>query len=686
MSRCERSISRRGRWIGPIVTSLALLLLVAPISHAGPSEIAAPPIHALTVPTEARASPHAPAAPSPEIVIHLPTPTWVNVTSAEPGAAPPIAEGGSAAYDPIDNESVYFGGCLQGGACPSNQTWVFAHGVWTNVTDPYDAPPARTAASMDYDANMRAVLLFGGDGAGGVLRDTWIFTNDTWTNVTFVGAGPPALEGASLSFDPQPEENGSVLFGGCAPEFIFLACSNETWVWQGWSGWVRLPTSIAPPLSGYGAMAYDPSLGVLVLFGGYGGVLNVFGGTWELYSGQWWPTDLKVSPQNLTDAGLVYDPGLDGLVLFGGINASFVPKNDTWLFSAKGWSSEAPALSPPARSDFGLSLEGTGTTPIVVGGENTTQSYGDTWAYEFPPSASLSFNLSTTEVGEGVTVGVSIGGGTAPYNATVVFGDGARAFVSGPGPTLRVAHAYSAAGTYPVSVSATDAVGASVDSGPIDFPVSADPSITAFAVPSSTDVGAAVSFSSAILSDGAPPMQFFWNFGDGSPAATGATPSHSYAAPGTYRVTVNGTNADHIAATASLTVTVAADLTILVAAAPSTVDPGAPTTFFANITGGTAPFAFAWVFAPRNLSAFPSPVHRFAAVGTYTIDVWVNDSVGGSAHGSVVVTVTSPTSPTSSGLGAAPLWFWGGLGALAAVAAAGSVVMVRTGRARPPKP
>jgi PKD repeat protein len=690
MPRYLRSLPQGGTWVGPIVIALALLLLFVPSARSGEwtAPMSAAPVHSgareSTGPTPS-ASP-APALTSPEIVIHLPTPTWVNVTSALPGAAPPIAEGGSSAYDPIDYESVYFGGCIQGGACPSNQTWVFAHGIWTNETNPRDAPPARSYASMDYDANMRAVLLFGGIGDSGVRSDTWIFTNATWTNVTFVGTGPPALEGASMAFDPQPEENGSVLFGGCAPGEIFILCSNETWVWQGWSGWVRLDTSIAPPAVGWAPMAYDAAGGFVLLFGGFSFFYSI-GGTWELYAGQWWAVDTKTLPDGRSDAAMVYVPSLSGVLMFGGINASstFSYLNDTWLFTGDNWGEESPAASPQARSDFGLSLDGTGTTPIVVGGENDTHSYGDTWAYEFTPSASLAFNLSTTEVSEGVTVSAEVGSGTAPYNATFSFGDGARGFVSGPGPTLSVAHGFASAGTFLVSVTVTDSVGATVRANPADFTVTADPSITVSATPTSCDVGQAIAFDSTVVSDGAPPLHFRWNFGDKSAVVTGPRPSHTYPAPGAYRVYANATDADGVIASASLIVRVAADPTITVAAAPATVTTGAPVTFFANVSGGTEPYGFAWVFAHQNGSAFPSPTYRYLRAGTYTVEVWVNDSAGESVHGDVVITVSNPPSPAGSGALRGPLWFWGGLGGVAAVGVVGSVLIARRGPARPPK-
>lgn len=623
-----------------------------------------------------------PTAPTPAITIHFPHVPWVNVTGSAPGTSPPAIEGGASAYDPLDHETVYFGGCIENGACPSNQTWVFANGVWTNETNFADSPSARTNAAMDYDANMHAVLLYGGEGALGPLNSTWIFSNGTWTNVTYVGSGPIALEGASLAFDPQPEENGSVLYGGCVPEFIFLACSNETWVWQGWAGWVRLDTSIAPPAEGFAQMAYDPIGQYLVLFGGYGGALDVFGGTWELYSGQWWTTDTPTTPGNTSFGGMVYVPALGGILLTGGINAAFDYQNATWLFVLGGWTAESPPVAYPARESFGLSLDGTGTTPLLVGGSNGTQSFSDSWAYEFPPVVSLSFNRTSSEVGIGTTYTANLEDGTPPYNVTVSFGDGAKAYAAGTGPTLNVTHTYSAPGTYEVSVAASDSVGATAFEENLPFSVVAGPAVRATATPSAGDVGQPIAFGTTVLASGAGSLRYAWAFGDGT-TGTGAAPSHSYASPGRYTVTETVRDAELASSSVSLVVTVAAEPTLSLGTFPAAPETGAVVTLFANVTGGTGPFLYTWLLDGKQESSFPAPQQTFSSAGSYSFRVWVNDSVGASVHGTLTVKVSNP--PTrATGLSGAPLWFWGGIGALVVVAVGGSVLLVRRNRPRPP--
>jgi hypothetical protein len=670
---------RRLRWRVAVV-AVALLALLGfafgtPVSSGS----------ALVPATGAAATPLVSTAqsPGPGITIHLPMPTWINVTSQAPNATPPTGEDGSAAYDPELNETVYFGGCNLDGVCPDNFTYVFSDGVWTNETNPYDAPPAREDASMDYDANMQAVLLFGGLGNDGYLNDTWIFQNDTWTNVTFVGGGPSPREGAGMVFDPEPEENGSVLFGGCSPSFLVGYCLNDTWVWQGWSGWVLLTTSIAPSIRGWPQMAYDPDRGAVVLFGGLYGFFDgeVLGGTYELYAGQWWALSPTTAPPAVAGGGLVFDPGTGTDLLFGGENATGVYQAETWSLENGSWTHLSPDASPPAEAWFGLSLDGTGSVPLLVGGATSTNATNATWVYQFPVGVIPSENLSTAEVGVPVTFGAEPVDGTPPYTATFTFGDGGSETVEGSGSEINVTHAFAAASTYTITVALSDAVGDVALPASIDFPVTAGPAIVAGVETPQGDVGVPVHFSTTVVASGAGSLTYAWRFGDDS-RANGPAPHHTYGAAKNFTATETATDADGVSATSTVLVTIVPDPTVAITATSTTPGVGDPVTFFANVTGGTAPFAYAWVFAKGNGSALPAPVHPFDQAGTFPVEVWVNDSVGGSANAMLNVTVAAAATSPAFSLGGAPGWFWGGLGAIAAVGAVGGVLLAR----RKPRP
>ena len=300
-------------------------------------------------------------------------PTWHNVTRTGPGEAPPAAWLGTTTYDPADRETVAFGGCSVS-VCPENYTWVYQDGQWTNITNPLDAPPARAAAAMDYDANMHGLLLFGGVGNSGYLSDTWLFSGGHWTNLTWVGPSPPARIYAMLAFDPAPGENGSVLFGGYNVHIGFF---NDTWVWEGGAGWVVENTTVQPPYTDAASMTYDPAASAMLLYGG-GDVSS----TWELYGGQWWQLNIP-SPPYRYGAGMVFDNATSSVILFGGINGTTY-LNDLWSFSGGAWSSVSFGTPPSPRGDMGLTLDPSGSVPLLYGGTNATESFNDCLLYTSP--------------------------------------------------------------------------------------------------------------------------------------------------------------------------------------------------------------------------------------------------------------------------------------------------------------
>ncbi len=137
-----------------------------------------------------------------------------------------------------------------------------------------------------------------------------------------------------------------------------------------------------------------------------------------------------------------------------------------------------------------------------------------------------------------------------------------------------------------------------------------------------------------------------WTFGDGG-TSTATSPSHTYAAAGTYSVTETVTDSVSGASNSKTqSVTVAST-------------GGTPTANFTDTTSGlTATFTdastdsggtigtYAWTFGDGSTSASASPSHTYAAAGTYSVSETVTDSVSGTSSSktaSVSVTSSSPT-------------------------------------------
>jgi PKD repeat protein len=671
-----------------LVGLLLFSVLAAPVGAAPPHAAARPVSAAHLLAHPARAAHPAIIGPP------HPKPIWINVTGSGGSPSPPQSTESTMAFDasPGDNETVWFGGCLAS-ACPSNQTWVFVNASWHNVTDPSDSPPARVDAAMDYDANMQGVLLFGGSGISGQLNDTWLFQGGRWTNLAFVGPmAPSPREGASMAFDPLPEENGSVLFGGCVPVSFDLDCTNDTWVWEGWSGWVELTPSIAPPAVGFAAMTYDAADQAIVLYGGCNGFLcfSDYGSTWQFYSGQWWAVYPSSGPVNLSSASMVYSPKLGEVLMFGGIDASLALVNTTWSYVGGSWTLQAPDLAPSIREESAIALDPTGQTPMLLGGGLSAGSGNDTWVYEFAPTVAVGADVASAEVSQPVGFTISVSGGTGPYSGTMNFGDGTVGLVSGNSSELTTTHLYVHPGNFSASVNLSDVVGVRVAAAASPVSVTAGPLVSIVASSTATDVGRSISFL-AVPEHGVSPYSYGWSFGDGTSAGPGAGAIHAYTAPGSYRVVLNLTDTALGIASATILITVNPLPTATVGVDPTTPAAGSVAVLRANVTGGTGPYNFSWQFGDGSSSGFATPTHTYAGPGAFAVELWVNDSAGGSVLEKLTVDVGPATgSGTSSGSsgssGPAPLWFWVGVAALLAVAVVGSALLLRRNRHRPPAP
>jgi len=140
------------------------------------------------------------------------------------------------AYDPQAAEPVLFGGLGADGTLAD--TWTWNGTTWTAGSTPA-GPPARQGASATYDQAAGGVVLFGGSSdagtAGGgattvsgnsssVMADTWAWDATGWSEAT-ASPGPPARSGASMAYDAAARD--VVLFGGEATGPL-----DDTWTWS----------------------------------------------------------------------------------------------------------------------------------------------------------------------------------------------------------------------------------------------------------------------------------------------------------------------------------------------------------------------------------------------------------------------------------------------------------------------
>src|SRR3989454_614674 len=154
------------------------------------------------------------------------------------------------------------------------------------------------------------------------------------------------------------------------------------------------------------------------------------------------------------------------------------------------------------------------------------------------------------------------------------------------------------------------------------------------------DVGQSVSFTCS-ATGGAAPYAYGWTFGDGN-TGSGPAVSHVYQSAGAMTVTCTATDSSSASAAASKSVDVSPSLSVAAYANPSAAAPGTSLTFSAQATGGPGGFTgYAWSLGDGATGSGTQVAHAFAQPGSYQASVVVTDANGGTASGSVSVTISN---------------------------------------------
>jgi hypothetical protein len=334
--------------------------------------------------------------------------TWVQ---QQPQDTPPDATGSALAYDPDARTLVEVGlpasqGCSgvagprvyvwdgsdwtpQSGAgrpCPGagmmaadaatrqvvlfvqGTTWGWNGTAWKDL-DPAAAPTGSPQA-MAYDEASGQLVLVTLDNFGSTF-ETWTWDGTTW-NQEQPTTSPPSRSTPALAYDPGLRK--LVLFGGDSPRTGPLA---DTWAWDG-STWSQLSPAHSPAAGFQGELAAERGSAHLILFGTLGG--GGSGLTWRWTGSDWTQLHPAHSPSTRTVAALAYDPAIGQTVLFGGANGAS-DLADTWTWDGSDWTKQSPAISPPPRSDAGIAYDPFGQQIVMCCGISGPSSLNDTWSY-----------------------------------------------------------------------------------------------------------------------------------------------------------------------------------------------------------------------------------------------------------------------------------------------------------------
>ncbi len=158
---------------------------------------------------------------------------------------------------------------------------------------------------------------------------------NAWVQVGTIGGPPPGRSDSRLAFDPS--DGSMILFGGRTGG---STVANDTWRLTG-AVWTGLNPATKPSPRSNHAMATNTTNGKVYMFGGATLAGTTNNELWEWNGATWTQRCVDAAcsanrPSPRTAAGLAYDSYRDRLVLVGGLGAGNTA-DDTWEWDGAGW-------------------------------------------------------------------------------------------------------------------------------------------------------------------------------------------------------------------------------------------------------------------------------------------------------------------------------------------------------------
>ena len=230
-------------------------------------------------------------------------------------------------------------------------------------------------------------------------------------------------------------------------------------------------------------------------------------------------------------------------------------------------------------------------------------SFSDSLSSSCKPPVNAFFNNLTT------------GPGTITYKWD--FGDGSPTSTQTNPP-----HTYTLAGNYNVSLIATSDQGC-FDTTKNIVTISTGSVQSNFTAPDSVCVGTIANFQNTSVPT---PNSSVWNFGDGSPLSNQFNNTHTYAAAGTYNVTLNNTFSACSDSVSKLIHVLNPPTTAFTAVNTSKCKPPLTVNFQDQSTGGAT--TWLWDFGDGSTSTLQNPVHTYNSYGQFNVTLTTSNASG----------------------------------------------------------
>lgn len=250
-----------------------------------------------------------------------------------------------------------------------------ARGAVPSASGAATAPEPANQPSLAFDSRHQEVALFGGIEPAA----TWLWANRRWASVT-PSISPSDRFGAAMAWNPVLER--VMLFGGREPSGTVV---NDTWAWDG-STWARLdlgPATPRPPGWEFSGMAWDVAHQQMVLLTppnvGYAGGTGV---TWTWSGGGWDRRASAVAPPAEPSTAMAFDPATQTVLLvLSGLSPGASPS--TWSWDGTTWRELHPLHQPDLGGFTTFLAPVPGTRQLILTRVSVDPPQGlETWTWD----------------------------------------------------------------------------------------------------------------------------------------------------------------------------------------------------------------------------------------------------------------------------------------------------------------
>jgi PKD repeat protein len=243
-------------------------------------------------------------------------------------------------------------------------------------------------------------------------------------------------------------------------------------------------------------------------------------------------------------------------------------------------------------------------------------------------SLSPSFSYSPASPYAGQTVQFTDNSSGNPTSRSWDFGDGSVSSLQNP------THAYSSAGTYTVTLTASNSLETKTASKTINVKAVIQADFTYS--PSNPTAGAQIQFTDKSTGS---ITSWSWQFGDGG-TSNQKNPTKTYSTAGSYNVKLtvsDGTTSNSMTQTVTVVASLAADFTL----SPNSPAVGQEVQFLDNSQG--SPTSWSWDFGDGGKTTAKNPTHTYSQAGAYSVKLVISDGTNSSTK-SKSLTVSSTSS------------------------------------------